>query len=138
MQTQERLGDDGDAVKPQVDGRGLWLQGKDSGERGPGKLEGLVVNREVSRIADGEVELTEATGAGLTAAVERTTGFSEQRLSYLDARTGRERGRGCSSEGTNEQGKWASGVRALKGSGRAEVAGKCVDVGASERARVGG
>jgi hypothetical protein len=29
---------------------------------------------------------------------------------------GRERGRGCSAEGANEQGKWASGVQALKGS----------------------
>jgi hypothetical protein len=29
------------------------------------------------------------------------------------------------------RGKWASGVRALKGRGRAEVAGKRADVGAS-------
>jgi hypothetical protein len=29
------------------------------------------------------------------------------------------------------RGKWASGVRALKGRGRAEEAGDCVDVGTS-------
>jgi hypothetical protein len=45
---------------------------------------------------------------------------------------GQERGRGCSTEGANEQGKWASGVRALKGSRCAEVAGKCADMGASK------
>jgi hypothetical protein len=50
-------------VKPQVDGGGLRLHGEDSGERGSGKPEGLGVNREVSRVADGEAEFTEATGA---------------------------------------------------------------------------
>jgi hypothetical protein len=29
------------------------------------------------------------------------------------------------------RGKWESGVRALKGQGHAEVAGKCADVGTS-------
>jgi hypothetical protein len=39
-------------------------------------------------------------------------------------------GRDCSAEGANEQGKWASGVRSLKGRGHAEVAGERADVGA--------
>jgi hypothetical protein len=36
--------------------------GKYSGERGLGEPEGLGANRGVSRVADGEAELTEATG----------------------------------------------------------------------------
>ena len=35
------------------------------------------------------------------------------------------------------RGKWASGVRALKGRGRAEVAGDCADMGASTARDVG-
>jgi hypothetical protein len=62
VRTQECLGDCGDAVKSLVDGSGLWLHGQDTGERGPGKPEGLGTNREVSRVADGEAELIEATG----------------------------------------------------------------------------
>jgi hypothetical protein len=90
-------------VKPRVDDGGLQLHGEDSGECGPSKPEGLRANREVSRVADGEAELTEATGA--TRAVERTADYGEQHRSYLDARVGRERGRGCSAEGANEQGE---------------------------------
>jgi hypothetical protein len=63
VQTQGRLGDGGDAGKPRVDGGGLRLHGKDSGERGPGEPEGLGANRGVSRVADGEAELTEAMNA---------------------------------------------------------------------------
>jgi hypothetical protein len=63
VRTQECLGDDRDAVKPQVNGGGLWLHGEDTGECELGKLEGLGTNREVSRVANGEAELTEATGA---------------------------------------------------------------------------
>jgi hypothetical protein len=37
--------------------------GKYSGERGPGEPKGLGANRGVSRVADGEAELTEATSA---------------------------------------------------------------------------
>jgi hypothetical protein len=48
-------------VKPRVDGGGLRLHGEDSDERGPGKPEGLGANQEVSRVADGEAKLTEAT-----------------------------------------------------------------------------
>jgi hypothetical protein len=48
--------------KPRVDGGGLWLHGEVSGERGPGKLEGLGADRGVSQDADDEAELTEATG----------------------------------------------------------------------------
>jgi hypothetical protein len=41
----------------------LRLHWENSGERGPGRPEGLGANRGVSRVADGEAELTEATGA---------------------------------------------------------------------------
>jgi hypothetical protein len=54
-------------------------------------------------------------GVGSTAVVEQAAGVGERWRSCLDARAGRERGRGCSAEGANEQGKWASGVRAFKG-----------------------
>jgi hypothetical protein len=63
VQTQGRLDDSGDAGKPRVDGGGLRLHGEESGERGPRKPEGLGTNRGVSRVADGEAELTEATSA---------------------------------------------------------------------------
>jgi hypothetical protein len=62
-QTQERLEDGGEAVKSRVDGGGLRLQGKHSGEHGPGKPEGLGANRGVSRATDDEAELTGATDA---------------------------------------------------------------------------
>jgi hypothetical protein len=50
-------------VKSRVDGGGFRLHGKHSGERGLGNLEGLGANRGVSRVADGEAELTGATDA---------------------------------------------------------------------------
>jgi hypothetical protein len=65
-QTQERLEDGGEAVKSRVDGGGLRLHGKHSGECGLGKPEGLGANRGVSRVADGEAELTGATEATWT------------------------------------------------------------------------
>jgi hypothetical protein len=49
--------------KPRVDGGGHRLQGEVSGERGVGEPEGLEANRGVSRVADGEAELTKAMGA---------------------------------------------------------------------------
>jgi hypothetical protein len=45
------------------DGGGLQLHGKHSDEHGPGKPEGLGANRGVSRVADGEAELTWTTDA---------------------------------------------------------------------------
>jgi hypothetical protein len=107
VRTQERLGDGRDVVKPQVDGGGLRLRKKCSGERGPDELEQKRANQGVSRVADGKAELTEVTDAAAA--------FGERRWSCLVARAGRERGRGSSAEGANEQGKWAIGVRALKG-----------------------
>jgi hypothetical protein len=62
-QTQECLEDGGEAVKSRVDGGGLRLHGKHSGERGPGKQKGLGANRGASRAADGEAELAGATNA---------------------------------------------------------------------------
>jgi hypothetical protein len=51
------------AVKSSVDGGRLRLHGKHSGEHRLGKPERLGANRGVSRVADGEVELTGATNA---------------------------------------------------------------------------
>jgi hypothetical protein len=73
-QTQERLEDGREAVKSWVDGSGLRLHGKHSSERGPGKPEGLGVNRGVSRATDGEAELTMATDTMRAQRESRTGG----------------------------------------------------------------
>jgi hypothetical protein len=46
-----------------VDSCELWLHREDAGERGPGELERLGANREVSRVADEGAKLTKATNA---------------------------------------------------------------------------
>jgi hypothetical protein len=46
-----------------VDGGGLWLHGEDADECGPGELERLGANREVSRVADEGAKLAKATNA---------------------------------------------------------------------------
>jgi hypothetical protein len=61
--TPERLEDGGKAVKSWVDGGRLQLHGKHSGEQGLGKPEGLGANRGVSRVVNGEAELTGAMEA---------------------------------------------------------------------------
>jgi hypothetical protein len=68
-------------------------------------------------VAGDRAELTGATNAAgsSTATVERVVAVGERWWSYLVARAGRGRERECSAEGANELGKWASGVRALKG-----------------------
>jgi hypothetical protein len=63
VRTQERLEDSGEAVKSRVDGGGLRLRKKCSGERGLDELEGGRMNRRVSRVANDEAELTGATDA---------------------------------------------------------------------------
>jgi hypothetical protein len=123
------LEDDREALRSRGDGGGLWLHGKHSGERGPGKPEGLGANREVSRVANGEAELTEATNATGTERWSRSSVSGGG--TWLVVCVERERGRESSAEGANEQGEWASGARGLKGRGRAEVAGEHVVVGAS-------
>jgi hypothetical protein len=65
------------------------------------------------------------------ATVERAADVGERRRNCLGGHAGRERERECSTEDANEQGKWASGAHALKGRGRAEVAGERADMGAS-------
>jgi hypothetical protein len=77
--------------------------GKHSGERGPVKPEGKKANQGVSRVANGEAELTGATDA--TVAVERAAGFGERRRSCLVACAWQERGRENSTEGASEQGE---------------------------------
>jgi hypothetical protein len=61
VRTPERLRDGGGAVDPRVDDGGLRLRKKCFGVRGPGTPGREKANRRVSRVADGEAELTEAT-----------------------------------------------------------------------------
>jgi hypothetical protein len=63
VRTQERLEDGWEAVKSRVDDSGLQLRKKCSGERGLDEPEGERTNRRVSRVANGEAELTGATDA---------------------------------------------------------------------------
>jgi hypothetical protein len=96
VQTQGRLSDDGDAGKPQVDGGGLWLHGEVSGQRGPGEPEGLGANRGVSRVADGEAELTEAMSEAMARRQpqnERETTASGGGIPWACVRCERERAR---------------------------------------------
>jgi hypothetical protein len=78
------LSNGGDAGKPWVDGGGLRLHGVVSGEREPGKAEGLGADRGVSQVADDDTELTEATGATVT--VERARDHSMRRRNSLGVR----------------------------------------------------
>jgi hypothetical protein len=121
-QTQERLGDGGEAVKSQVDGGRLRLLGKLSGERGPGKPEGLGVNRGVSRVVGDAAELTKGTSA--TRAERRSRNDDGLRLaatglgwSRAQGKRGGERAR---LRAQMSRGKWVSGAWGLKGRGRAE------------------
>jgi hypothetical protein len=61
VRTSGRLGIGGGAIEPHVDGSGLRLHKKCSGECGLGKSERGRANQKVSRVADGKPELTEAT-----------------------------------------------------------------------------
>jgi hypothetical protein len=76
---------------------------------------------------------------GSTAAVEQTADFDERRRSCLDARVGRERGRECSAEGANEQGKvgergaGSKGARACGGGRGLRGRGHVHDGGVGER-----
>jgi hypothetical protein len=95
----------------------------------------------VSRVADGEAELTEATDA--TRARRRPWNGRRGLVSgggatWMCAQGERE-GESARLRVKMSRGKWASGVWALKGRGRAEVAGDCANVGASTAgARAGG
>jgi hypothetical protein len=88
----ERLENGREAEKSWVDGGGLRLRKKCSGERGLGKTKMKRANRGVSQVADDEAELTEATdgGAGSTTVAERTTFSGEPRRS-LSGHVRRER-----------------------------------------------
>jgi hypothetical protein len=61
-ETLEHRGNDEDAGMARVDG-GLQLHRENANERGPGKLEWLGANREVSRVAGEGVKLIKATDA---------------------------------------------------------------------------
>jgi hypothetical protein len=111
VRTQERLEDGEEAVKPRVDGDGLRLRKKCSGERRLGKPEGERTHQRVSRTASDAAELTEEMrGHGLNDG--RGTTVAERRRSLVSgggdclvARAGRERGRESSAEGASEQGE---------------------------------
>jgi hypothetical protein len=60
-ETLEHRGISGDVGMARVNGGGLWLHGVDADEHGPGKLERLGANREVSHVAGEGTKLTEAT-----------------------------------------------------------------------------
>jgi hypothetical protein len=62
-ETLEHRGNGGDTGMARVDSCELWLHREDAGERGPGELERLGANREVSRVADEGAKLTKATNA---------------------------------------------------------------------------
>jgi hypothetical protein len=87
----------------------------------------------VSRAAGDAAELTEGTGA--TRAQRRSqngrrTSVSSGRVAWSRAQGGRG-GERARLRAQVSKGKWASGVRALKGRGRKEVAGERADMGAS-------
>jgi hypothetical protein len=105
----------GGAVEPRVDGGELRLRKKHSGERGPGKPERGKANRRVSRVADVEAELTEATD-----------GARAQRRSLNGRRSTVSGGGAIWSRAQSERvrlraqvsgGKWASEARGSKGAG---------------------
>jgi hypothetical protein len=75
----------------------LRLRKKCFGERGSDEPEGEKANQGAFQVAGDRVELTGATDmAGSSmATVERATDVDERWRSYLVARAGRERGRGC-------------------------------------------
>jgi hypothetical protein len=127
------LGDNGDVGKPRVDSGGLRLHEEDSGERGQGKPEGLEVNREMFRVAYGEAELTEATGA--TRARQRSQNGRRASVSCGGATWSRAQsergGERAQLRAQMSRGRWASGVQVLKGRGREDVARERAVVGAS-------
>jgi hypothetical protein len=87
---------------------GLRLHKKCSGERRLDKPERGRENQRVSRVADGETKLTEATDLARLNDGRRTAGSGWWRWrwrSSLVARTERERGREGSAEGASEWGK---------------------------------
>ena len=133
VQTLERLGDDGGVVEPLVDGGGLRLRKKCSGERGPGKPGREKANRRVSRVADGEAEL-----------IEVMDGARARRRSQNGRRSSVSSDGATWSRGQSERGgervrlraqvsrrTGRAGRGAQKGQVRAEVAGERAVVGAS-------
>jgi hypothetical protein len=85
----------------------LRLHRKNSGERGPGGLEGLGASRGVFQVAGDRVELTGVidTAGSSTATVERATDVGGRWRGSGRARAERERGRGGSAEGASERGE---------------------------------
>jgi hypothetical protein len=103
-ETLEHRGNGGDARTPQVDGGGLWLHGENASNRGPGELERLGANREVSRVASEGAELTEATDAA--DARRRPRNGDEPSVEFHGrGRRARERERGSLAEGTTGRGE---------------------------------
>jgi hypothetical protein len=116
-QTHERLEDGKEAGKSRVDDGGLRQRKKCSGEHGPGKTERERAIRGVSRVADGEAELTEAMDR--KRARRRSQNRRRSQMSgggaCLVACAGQERGRESSTEGASERGEVGEQRAASKG-----------------------
>jgi hypothetical protein len=104
-------------VEPRVDGGGLRLRKKCSGERGPGKSERGRANQRVARVANGKPELTEATD-GARARRRSQNGWRSTVSgggaiwSRAQSERGGERVR---LRAQMSGGRWASGARGSKG-----------------------
>jgi hypothetical protein len=96
-------------------------------------------------VAGDRAELTGATDAAgsSTTIVEQAANVGERRWSCLGARAGRERGRECSAEGANEQGKvgergvGSKGARVCGGGRKTRGRGRVHDGGVDERLGTG-
>jgi hypothetical protein len=104
-------------VEPRVDGDGLQLRKKRSGERGPGKSERGRANQRASRVADGEAELTAATNGARARRRSQngrwsTVSHGGATLLRAQSERGGERVR---LRAQLSRGKWASGARGSKG-----------------------
>jgi hypothetical protein len=103
----------------------LQLHRRNSGERGPGKPEGLGENRRVFQVAGDRAELTRATDAAgsSTATVERAADVGGRWRGSGRARRARERARGVRLRAQVSEGRWASKARGSNGA-RAQGRGR--------------
>jgi NAD(P)H-hydrate repair Nnr-like enzyme with NAD(P)H-hydrate dehydratase domain len=117
----------------------LRLRKKCSGERGPDEPAGEKANQGAFLVVGDRAELTGATDVAGSRSGARAGRDMAELIVEWAANVG-ERRRSCLVRVQGERarlraqvsrGRWASGARALKGRGRAEVVGECADVGAS-------
>jgi hypothetical protein len=115
----ERSSDGEKTARTQVDGWGDTAAQRESSERGHREI--------VSHWRWGGTHRGNRRGGGSTTVAERARRHGGRQQSCLVAHAGR----GARLRAQMSRGKWASGVRALKGRGHANVARKCADMGAS-------